>query len=257
MGLFGCGERPEDRTAARMLAAQGESATRGLVEAIESIETSGDKSPFAPNAGLLLFVYAHIEGKRAYSKLEGMTLNPKAAFLRANLDTAEALSLSLTSHVTSSREPTKTVACDREYEPRDALDQLILSWLRNDRQSLEKSLGTEARASLAALTTEHRQLPKGLRYAKSETVAVGYRFLIQGGYQVADSPFHDRLPVMGSGMDSPEIETQFTTASGSECGSERVKFRRTPGDGSPSFYIIDNPDVTQLLARISSCAAVR
>jgi hypothetical protein len=174
----GCGRIKEDRATARSLADIGASAVPAIEEAMDSVERQGDDSRFSFNSGWLVLAYARIRGSAALPLIRRMIGNPKLDFLQVALDQSAALSLDLTSYVSSVREPLPTLHCSRSGEPRDALDQLILGWERNDRGWLEASLGPAARAALKSLLMGRTwsMMRAALWRGKSDGVAVGYRF---------------------------------------------------------------------------------
>jgi hypothetical protein len=151
MGISSCGSATADYSAAKSLARWGTAAIPDIEAALNSIEQHGESSEFALGAEWLLAAYAQIQGSAAYPRLRRMMRDPALGFLRIDLDGAAAISLGLTSYLSSSREPARMFHCLRGPQPRDALDQLILAWQRDDRSWLEGSLGPAARAALDSL----------------------------------------------------------------------------------------------------------
>src|SRR5262249_28332706 len=135
--VFSCGLWNADRAAAQSLAKFGTRAATEIEQALDSIERRGRSSEFAVSAGWLLIAYARIKGPAAFSRLREMRSNPGLRFLALSLDESAALSLGVTSYVSSFREPLPVTHCDRESDPRDGLDQFILAWERNDPSRLE------------------------------------------------------------------------------------------------------------------------
>jgi len=127
--LFTCGETEQvrsERQLARDLVRLGKLAIPDLDQALDSIERDGEASPLYSKAGWLLYAYVRIEGPQAAPRLVRLRISPTFTSLRLTLDYAGALSLNVTSYVSSFRPPGSVLIC-RRREPRDALDQLILS----------------------------------------------------------------------------------------------------------------------------------
>ena len=117
-GQLSCGsedaEAHDSRAAAASLARLGASALPSLEGALDSIEKKGERSEFSSGAPWLLYAYAKIEGPAAFSRLRRMIARPRLNFFQAGLDNAIALSLGLTSYVSSSRRvyAGETIYCD-------------------------------------------------------------------------------------------------------------------------------------------------
>ena len=262
--LLGCGPVSEYRATATRLAALGMNATPAVDAALDSIERQGQQSDFAPNAGWLLLAYSRIEGTRAVPRLTRMLHANLLAFLGLELDEAMALALDITSYVDNRREAGAEFFC-RRAEPRDALNQLIAAWLKNDRQGIESSLGPKARAALkSSLRSKTWPIMRAELWNKAKgDSAVGYRFEVSGRWsepeetlsEIAETdPTQDRQ--------GPKIETIFKSGSGADCGRHTIGFvgitTATVVGVAPSYpdtYRIDNSDILDLLRQISSCAA--
>jgi hypothetical protein len=263
LGLVGCGSIKADRAAARSLAELGASAIPQIERALDSIEKRGAKSEFAIGAGWLLNVYARMKGRDACPRLRRMSGDPNLLFLQPGLDASFALSLGLTSYVSGRNKPGSIISCSRPLEPRYALNQLILAWERDDRSSLEASLGQDARAALGSLLIGRSwaDLRSQLWHGTSRSdVAVGYRFRISGRWSEPDEPLEERNERGDVKMNSlnPDIETDFTNSLGGGCGSYTVKFVQSPtatNFGSSLPYLVDGADVGALLRLIGVCAA--
>jgi hypothetical protein len=268
LGLFTCGSANalarENRAAAASLVRLGASAIPSLEGALDSIEQQGEHSEFSPGALWLLAAYAKIDGPAAYPRLRRMISEPRLDFLQPGLDNAVALSLDLTSYVSSSRQiPVgMMILCDGG-SPRDFLDQFILAWEKNSRPSLEANLGPNARTAL-------RSLLKGRNWAAMRAdlwrgtpggaVALGYRL------DTADRLAKPRetLEEVGQGVTDAapttvnfEIDAFLKNSPGGDCGKSRIKFFRREGKASFTHeYVVDNADLGDLLRSIATCAAV-
>jgi hypothetical protein len=194
-GLFTCGSINTDRATAKSLVDIGSPAIPQLERAFNSIEKLGDKSPFMENVYWLSMAYARIEGEAAHPRLRRMGSEPK---LEVSMDSAMALSLSLTSVVSSTRYQGRHFRCRRE-EPRDALDQLILDWELDE-----------------------------LGHRKYAPLAVGYRFEIPGRWSEPPEALRAENRDVDAPGDRVEIETTFHKLSRGECARTRVIFRKVP-----------------------------
>jgi hypothetical protein len=243
----------EDRGVADALVKLGPSAMPDIDAALDSIVARGPQSEFAFNAEWLLNAYARIEGSAAYGRLHRMSNNPRLGFLQGSLDRSTAISLGLTSYVTSSEELAERGDCRGVIDPNDMLNQLILAWERNDRVWVERSLGTRAKSALASLMQGRtwEQARTELWLGKAEyCTSVGYRFTSLGW----SSPSHQPVTVNDRSPVNPDINTTFADHSGRECGQFRVTFLKEPDQDQRPAYFINNSDVAGLLRLIASCA---
>lgn len=267
-GQFPCGcedaEIRADRAAAASLVKLGASAVPSLESALDSLEGKGQDSEFANGAGWLFYAYAKIEGSAALPRLRRMIGNPRLNSLQRALDSAVALPLGLTSYVSGSREITmgETIYCEGAT-PRDALDELVLAWERNNRQALEANLGPKARVALRSLLHGRNwaAMRADLWRGKSGSdVAMGYRFDVAGRWakpagtleQEEEQAVVDlaQIPV------NVEIDAILKGSSGGDCGRLRIKFFRSPGrEGLFAKYLVDTSDLGDLLRSIAACAA--
>jgi hypothetical protein len=261
MGLFGCGGGADDRAAEASLVRLGDTAVPDLESALGSLEQSGQSSAFALNGGRLPLAYAKIKGGSARERLLELDRRPQLAFLRPSLHDALSISLSLTSYVSSSTPPEKNFLC-RDGQPRDALDQVILAWLRNDRPWLEASLSARSKTALDALEKRGgwSKMRTQLRQTRPNNgVALGYRFSADPSWSLPDDIFEEdeSKDRVAQHPENPVIETVFVSATGGECGRRRMKFASTRDDlGSQKItYLVDETDIEGLLRLLSSCTA--
>ena len=283
----------DDRAITKLLVGWGSLAVPAIEDALDSFEARGEESKVASKLDWLLLAYARIKGPAAFPRLRRMynrRLSVYAADSYENdLDRSVALALGLTSYVSArvgrqalrqcaldtarslSRTPCVApwrqipllaINCNRVDEPRDALDRLILAWEQDDRVSVEASLGARAKIALDQLlegrawTTVRSNL---LPVKAGRRVALGYQFVLTGRWAEPDGTLEEDS---GSGtfeaaLVNPEIETLFTNSSGVACGKVRLSFSETPITRLPRLvkYLVDNPDLADLLQVISSCAA--
>lgn len=252
-GLFTWGsaraETQESLPAYEALVKLGPVALPAIEEAIRTVEETGE---YVFNFHYLLSAYARIKGPAAFPHLRRMFDNPVGESLRRNLDEALALSLGLTSYISSSRLLMRTFSCSGVLEPRHFLDQLILAWEQDNREWVESSLGPNARSALKSLLegrTWDNLRAEMWRSWSGGRVAVGYRFETSGwsSQPGEEHSGYERKP------GNPEIDTLFTGPSGEQCGRQKVAFLRTRG--IPREYQVDNTDLLALLRTISACAA--
>jgi hypothetical protein len=265
LGLFTCGQVNGNLAAARSLVKFGDSAVPAIEKELDSIEVNGDKWGAAH---WLLLAYSKIKGVTAYPRLQRMNSDNKLDFLRGDVDDAIALSLGLTSYVSSEFLPGRAFHCARGDEPRDALDLLILAWERNDREWLQTCLGPHGKTALTSLSTGRpwAETRSDLwRGASNRRVAVGYHFAVE---------WPDPEETLGDGRSNsyassgrsdaamkesvrPEIETAFESGVGNICGTFQVRFLKIQTGAPPSYltYLVDNSDLVDLFRLISSCAS--
>ena len=262
IAAFTCGtlvrEATANRAIARSLAMLGSAALPDIEAALSSVRQRGQQSEFWIGSDWLLFAYAKISGPKAYPQLRMMIEDPPSQSLGHALDVGIAISLGLTSYVSSTGLPTD-VLC-RAQEPRDSLDRVILAWDSGDRPTLERNLGPNGKVAL-------EELLKGKSWAalRAEfglgsylgSMAVGYRLKTVNRWSESEETLEQPRATVDFAKDplDPELDTLFTDSSGLDCGSHRVRFvtpRRTAAPAPP--YLIDNRDLRDLLGRISSCA---
>jgi hypothetical protein len=268
----------------------GYSALPAIEEALDSFEAKGEESPFASKAEWLLLAYAQIKGPSASTRLRRMIGKPILKDYAPSLDKSVALSLNLTSYVSSFRKlkehqckvddtdavtlssrpckstsreiPLRSIRCDRGNEPRDVLDGLILASETGDRLLLGWGLGPQARSAL-------RQLPSTIATAKrtrgSGPLAMGYRFAVAGRWSEPDEDLkQEKQPtVIPGNAASFDLDTIFYNRFGSKCESLRIVFTRVPEIGwrdqngkpapGPPEYLIDNSNLVDLLRVAARC----
>lgn len=261
LGLVSCGHVEEDRAAAISLVGLGVTALPSLEQAIRSFEAVGARSPFAPNSAWLFYSYARIKGADAFPDIHRMTNNPRMSFLQPGLDGAASISLGLTSYVSGARLPTRVFFCNRQEEPRDSLDQLILAWERDDRALLLASLGPGAKEALNKLlqgNTWAGLRAQFLSNKRADSMAMGYRFEISGPWSAPSETLQENKsePEVPYDTFSPNLnlETRLTDEMGVDCGRQRVEFTRM---GNGRAYLVNNSDFRKVLASLSTCLLSR
>lgn len=85
-------------------------------------------------------------------------------------------------------------------------------------------------------------------------IAVGYRFEGPSLWSEPEDALDERV-YEETLPESPELETNFKTRSGADCGTHRVKFLKV----APAYleYLVDNADLESFLRQIASCAAAK
>lgn len=249
LGIGGCGidqQGQEDQEAVSLLVALGDAARLKIELFLEGLDSSNLNPP--RNVSRLLFAYSRIAGPAAFPFLWRLHGGNIPSLDRA-LDNSIALSLGLTSYVSNSREPGLVVLC-REQQPRDALDQLLRSWQRGNREWLESALGPNARAGLTAALEDAEARPR-----TSELTAVGYRFAIDDPWSEPEWMLEDYRDISA---ENPEITTQFTSHAGRDCGERKIRFTRVAKGSPPAYltYLVDNADIMDLLRFLGSCASL-
>ena len=258
-GVFRCGQLIEDLARARFLVKIGASVLPDIEKELDSIEAGDKQSGYG--ATWMELLYARLKGAAALPRLRRMEGSRELGISRHNLDGSIALALRLTSYVSDSRPPIRIISCTRRSEPRDAFDQLILGWERNDRSWLESSLAPGARAAMRSLlvgktwaTLRSELWPRERR----GDVSVGYRFDLAGPWSEPDETLEEKRDVDSApdaGSRDLYLDTSFKDKSGADCGKHRVKFLMIQSGGSESRkYLVDDQDLRGLLRTITSCA---
>jgi hypothetical protein len=184
-------------------------------------------------------------------------------YLRQNfglvIDQATAVALSLTSYVTDSEPSVPVIRCLGQ-QPRDALNQLILGWEKNDRDWMEGSLGPSSTAALNILIKGRswERFRSEFWQAKSRGAgSVGYRFTVPNKWSEPYMSLEFARPD-GILQESPALETHFTTGTGMDCGNHIVTFARiktTAPKVITTAFLVNQSDIGELFRLIGSCAA--
>ncbi len=250
LGLFGCGSVVADEQAVRALLGFGAAA----LPAIEA--RLGSKTASDVGWGWLVQALAAIRGPEAVPQLRAWAERGKS------VDAALATARGWTSLVSDSREIVRLrVFRCRGPEPRDALDRLLLGWLRGDRTWLEGALGPRAKQALSAALRE-RPWPvfqQKLGWHEPRGGGVGYRFDVDGRWGEAEHQFRPRE---NQGKASPEgregivtMPVILKTAAGEDCGEVRVGFL-TPAARGLGEYLVETDEMVRLLQLAAKCAQV-
>jgi len=266
--FFECGEdvaaARDDRRAANSLVALGAAAIPDIEKALDSMEKRGLQSPFIFNGSWLLIAYAKISGVAAYPRLVRMIGNPGLRQDEYSLDASVAISLGLTSYVDRfGKYYGVGIACSTK-EPRDALDRMILAWENNDGPSLEAGLGPQAKVALRSLLKGRSwaEMRAGLWHGQEGgSVAMGYRFETSGPWAEPVENLDDALAMARTVVNleslprDPLLDTLLRTRAGRDCGRQQVKFLTSQDTFMHRLmYLVDNPDLGNLLRSISACA---
>jgi hypothetical protein len=185
-----------------------------------------------------------------------MLRSPKLDSLHISLDRAIALSLGLTSYVSSGREAGQMIICRRK-EPKDALDEFLLALVRGDRSELESSLGPEARTALDRLLegksweAVYQELWPALPRGQS---GVGYRFDIRGRWSEPEETLEQNRDDGDDPLTEPEValDSQFTTSTGKNCAKYLGGFKKVSQFGR-ARYLVDNTNLKDLISSIGVC----
>jgi hypothetical protein len=130
---FSCGIDDEKRAAhaaAMALVRQGAQARPAIERALDLIDRGGLQ---AVNLYWLLYAYARIQGRSAFPRLWGVSTDPALCESLGLLPASSiALAFDLTSYVPDTCPVRRVFHCWGQ-QPRDALNQFILAWEKNDR----------------------------------------------------------------------------------------------------------------------------
>ncbi len=261
LGIFSCGTTEAQREANRKDREAAESLVKMGSAAVPELGGTMAMGPY--NAGLLLHVYARIQGPAALPRLRMMIRNPDLDSLQSALADSAALSLGLTGYVPARGILGRIFYC-RGPVPRDGFNQFIRAWERNDPLWLERNLGSRGRDALDAMLKSRTwdRMRSELWPGKSgDDVAVGYRIDIAGSWSAPEETLGDKSYSKDAPLNrvDPELMTDFKTASGADCGKFPLKF---VGKGmlqgfATDGYAIDNSDLEDLLRLIAACAEAK
>ncbi len=251
LGLFSCGSVAADEAAVQALVGFG-TAALPVIEARLQSKT-------ANHAGWhwLVQALAAIRGPEAVPQLRAMAERGR------NVDAALATARGWTSVISDSREilRLRVIRC-RGPEPRDALDRLVLGWLRGDQAWLEGALGPRAKQALAAAVGERswKAFQQELGWREPQGGGVGYRFDVDGRWGEAEHKFRPRDK---QGKASPEgqggvvtLPVVWKTAAGEDCGQTRVGFV-PPASQAFGEYSVETDEIGALLKLVAGCAVGR
>ena len=253
---FTCGAERAMREEVQKLVMVGPRVLPEIEGALAEVESMGIRSKFGPKIGWLCYVYAKLNGPRALPRLQELRTKPSYAFVSAGIDDSIALSLGLTSYLDSDRPLAERMDCSKPIDPRNALDGIILGWQKQDRAWIEKQLGPNALASLAASlkkTSWAEWSSKRWRGTGGARI-IGYRFLDEGDWNLPSETLSSQEPqidVMVAKRVS-SLATRFVDHSGNTCGAMTIVIRSTGDYFRPSK--IDNPNIVQVLSLIASCS---
>ncbi len=248
----------EDRSAALRLVDMGSEAMPVIERALDSVEAKGK----GPKSGVswLLYALARIQPRAAYERLQRMLRNPQMWQFEDGIERAMAISLELTSFRTSLHSVRASPPVPGFGLPQDALDQLMLAWMLNDRNAFEAILSSQARSAFLDL----------LGSGSWETLRES--FLLRTGEPIAS--FGYRVPLPSGLVRLPEIATPVTMHSGNPterleaevlffdgdriCGKAQVRFLLVKDQElAPGFwryhYVVDNKDMGVMLRSLTPC----
>ena len=257
--LNGCGPHMRYLGLARSLADRGDAANPELLRALDSLERDGEQSDYQTNAHWWLLAYARINGQQSYTRFKKMIQNPKLARMGSDLDLAIALALDLTSHVSASRPMVREFRCGRGDEPRDALDRLLLGWLKGDRRWFESALSQKARAAVRPLWAN-----TGLATWSGGQNLLGWGMVASVGYRL-ESPGRwgepeQTLEYHRARQNDDSVSTRFVLRARfvdremRRCPAIPVHFLQIPIRGTPSrTYLVDDTRVEGLLQAVITC----
>lgn len=258
-GTFGCGQSVSDFKAAVALREHGESAIR-QIEA-ELVRLSKDKSD-RRGWYWIVSAYATVKRDQAIPFLADLAAKASESGLdHYDLDHAIAISLRLTSFVSTAWPLSANIPCLRGTQPRDALDRVIVGVLKGNRNWAESGVnigqvgyGQEAwnRIAIAA--------GLGMTPAKQieRTQAIGYKFAGNDSWSDVpvslDEPMNERVLRPEAGEERFFIQTQFVDAAGKPCAEMSVRFSKNRDRDSYRIYLVDQDDISEVIDIIRRCA---
>jgi hypothetical protein len=252
--LLTCGGYAAERRVARELALRGPAALPEIRSNLISIEAQADQ-----NGGVhwLLLALARIEGTNAYPDLRRILDEPRLAVLSNTADEAIALALGLTSYVSKNRRWGVLSDCGPSFQPREAMDQLILSTLQANDAELEASLGAATRVAFDRWRKQKHNIAK----AKPGNPSVGYRIDTAGSWGDPPETLEGAVSIHAGDGPAYELPVFLKDAAGKDCGRASIRFTNQMtfplrgGDIPKLSFLIDSPDIGYIVEMISSCAS--
>jgi len=264
-GFVGCGVslwEERQRAYAAQLTQKGSAAITQLERVFDSLQTRGTESPYFSSASWFFFAYASMLGPTANERLRDMIADPKLVRRQISLERALALSIGLTSYLSSLRKyPVSVFDVCRRGEPRDPLDEFIEAFEQGDLSRLKPVLGPSAMATFGRMlgdqswTDFHREIwhvpPEG-------ESAVGYSFEVRGRWSEPEIVLEGPSRISRNDGDAPllaedfSLVTRFKTGSGNDCGNYSVDFHAVHV-GVEVRYQVNNSNLDGLVRLINSC----
>lgn len=246
----------DDRDAGVALVRFGEAAVPHIIRGLEEMRADGVLSKGTSGAYWLLYALARIERGPAYERLRPMLLDPGLRPIEDALEDAIAVSLQLTSFRCSLHGSTVKIPIGF-HRPQNALDQLALAWVLDDREAFEATLGPRAKRSLDTLLISHtweKLRARLLRESLDGVVGFGYRLPLPPEVVGFIDPLDRPTSVSGKGYDRyPETTAEFYEWN-RPCGKVTVRFLDLQdGPLGKPHWVVDNDDIGKLLASLSSC----
>ena len=264
-GFFTCGVtfwEEQQRALAAQLTHKGSAAITQLEQVFDSLQSRGAESPYFSSASWYFFAYASMLGPTANQRLRDMIADPKLVRRQISLDRALALSLGLTSYLSSARKYTVFDVC-RRAEPRDPLDEFIEAFEQGDLSRLKPVLGPSAMAAFGRMqgdqswTDFHRKI---WHVPPERESAVGYSFEVRGRWSEPEIVLEGPSRISRDYADAPllaedfSLVTRFKTGSGNDCGNYSVEFHAVHVGGTV-LYQVNNANLDGLVRLINSCFA--
>lgn len=200
--------------------------------------------------------YAAIRGERALPFLRGVEADLRDGGMPEYVDDAMATAMGLTSYVSRRRPVSANIPCIRGFQPRDALDRLILGLLRGDREWLESGLNVPSagfgREKWNRLLDSSGWLHSS-EPAMARLLAVGYRFQRDDRWSAPPIKLlirQDRPEPEESGLPIP---TRFYDAGGILCAEVPVYFHRNRDGAAFRPFVVGQENVGDVLQAILRC----
>jgi hypothetical protein len=256
-GSFGCVQPVADFQAATALRRHGANAARELeAETGRMLRNPSERRGWY----WITSTYAAIRGRDALPLLQSLAVEDRGGVTQYNVDSAIAISLSLTSFVSTRRPVIASIPCIRGFQPRDALDRVILGVLKGDRRWLESGVNLDPEGydrgawdrAMAEYASGWVARPVG------EVRAIGYRFdgndIWSDPPLVLDDASNRRSLREGAGAERFTLRAKFYDGGGSACGEMPVPFRRNHDGDAFRTFVVERDGIEAVLGMIRKCA---
>ena len=241
LNCIATGPAKRDQEAIERLVSLGERSVPALEQEFGAISNKRDDAQYSKNTALLLYAYARIRGAGAFPRLRKMDLSQHFSFAIVSLDGAIAVALGLTSYLSIAHPSLRVLVNCEGQQPSDALGQMIVAWERGDRLWFETSLGETAAHGVGVKDHDWQAFRRTL-WRDVPNAAVGYKLPIQAHVSNDEKHF--------------DLETAFYDRNGQNCGHMSINFVQSATPQPPAYlrYVVDNPNIVEVLRLISACA---
>jgi hypothetical protein len=253
-----CRTPPPERKLALELLGHGPAAKPFVEEALAALESHG-VGKRACGAEWLLYVYARLEGERAYPRLRRLLDNENLRVLHREIENSMAVSLDLTSIVTNVDAPGAIIpfptlafhGLDGYVMPQTSLELFLLGWIKRDSTILRRALTPAALATFERAGGPAPATPDQPRGQSVRNLGFGL-FLPEGMVEPAGI---ERKYQIDQPHPAAFTGTVELFANGQSCGKSAISFADLAARTGESKwrFVIDDNGLASLIAILKQC----